>query len=141
MSVYLDTSLIVAALVPESASRRVHDWLEAQPAASLVISDWTITEFASALAMKLRTGELTLDQRAAVQAAWTVLRVESLVVLALTPSVFATAATFVDQSMSGLRAGDALHLAVAAANGCAIATLDRLQAKAAPKCGVPVALR
>jgi predicted nucleic acid-binding protein len=141
LNAYLDTSLLVAALVPEAASRRVHDWLEAQPAASLVISDWTITQFASALTIKLRTGELTLNQRAAVQAAWTVLRVESLVVLPLTPSVFATAATFVNQSTSGLRAGDALHLAVAAANGCAIATLDKVQARAAPKCGVPIALR
>ena len=140
MSVYLDTSFLVAALLPEAASKRVHSWLEAQDGGTLAISDWTVTEFASVLAIKIRTGELTLDQRAEVQAAWTVMRAASLVTLAVAPAHFAAAAAFVDRADLNLRAGDALHLAVAGAHGCAIATLDTVQARAAPACGVPAKL-
>lgn len=55
------------------------------------------------------------------------------------PALAATPATaaFVDRADLGLRAGDALHLAVAAAHGCIIATLDIAQASAAPACNVP----
>ena len=138
MSSYLDTSLIVAALVPEQHSTRVHDWLGKQAAGSLSISDWTLTEVASALAIKVRSGDLSNDQRAAVQAVWTAMRIESLNVLSISPTVFQTASIFIDQSTTGLRAGDALHLAIAASHGCTIATLDQALAKSAPICGVPV---
>lgn len=137
MTTYLDTSLLVAALVPESASNRVHRWLEAQDAGTLAISGWTITEFASALAIKVRIGDLTLEQRADAQAAWTILRTASLTTLLVNELHFVVAAAYVDRPDLGLRSGDALHLAVASANGCSIATLDALQAKAAPACGVP----
>ena len=138
MNVYCDTSLLVAAIAPEAATRRVHEWLERQDAGSLLISDWTITEFASALAIKLRAGELDRDQHAEAHAAWTSLRNSSLVILPVEPTDFATAAVYVERADLGLRAGDALHLAVAAGEGCALATLDRVQGKAAVKLGIPV---
>lgn len=137
MTIYCDTSLLVAALVPEAASRRIHAWLERQDAGSLFISDWTITEFASALTIKLRCGELGLDDRAEAMAAWTAMRNASLVALPVLPAHFATAATYVERANLGLRAGDALHLAVAAANGCTIATLDSRQGRAAVELGIP----
>lgn len=136
MSVYCDTSLLVAAVLPESASARVHSWLARQDAGSLVISDWTITEFASALAIKLRSGELTLEQRAEALASWAILRNSSLVKLPVTSEHFASAAGYVERADLGLRAGDALHIAVAAAHGCSIATLDSLQGKAALELGI-----
>ncbi len=103
----------------------------------MVISDWTITEVASALAIKLRTGELSLEQHADVRTQWTVLERESLVLLPVSSRMFADAADFIDR-VSGLRSGDALHLAVAAAGGHSLVTLDDLQAKAGPRCGVPI---
>ena len=126
LNAYLGTSLLVAALVPEAAAGAPTTGSKPNPRQASSSATGRSPN-SPARAIKLRTRELTLDQRAAVQAAWTVLRVENLVVLPLTPSVFATAATFVDQSATGLCAGDALHLAVAAANGCAIATLDKGQ--------------
>jgi predicted nucleic acid-binding protein len=103
-----------------------------------VISDWVVTEVSSALALKLRTGALQLPHRAAALAAFTGLVATSLAVLPVLATHFRTAAHFVDRHDLGLRAGDALHLAVAADHGATLVTLDaRLQA-AALALGVPI---
>ncbi len=62
---YLDTSVIVSALTNEADTATFADWLSRQETSELTISDWTATEFASALSMKMRTGALGADHRAA----------------------------------------------------------------------------
>jgi uncharacterized protein len=135
---YCDTSLLIPAFLPEEASSRVLEWIAGREPGTLIVSDWSITEFSSALSIKVRSGKLTLDKRADVLASWASLRKTSLITLSVGPAHFRTAANYAERIELGLRAGDALHLAIAAANGCGMATLDNVQASAGLQLGIPV---
>ncbi|NKI36418.1 type II toxin-antitoxin system VapC family toxin [Wenzhouxiangella sp. XN79A] len=134
---YLDTSVLVAALGNEPSTERAQRWLVAQSPADLFISDWVITEFSSALALKLRIGHLQLEHRAECLAAFATLKERNLNALPVKSAHFRAAAQMTDQYQTGLRAGDALHLAVCADHGARMITLDRTLATAATRFGIP----
>jgi hypothetical protein len=138
LSFYIDTSALVPALVTEAGTPRVMAWLRGQTPGSIFISDWTHTEIASALSLKVRTREITLELRADARTTWSQLHSANLPTLAVLPEHFETAARFASQHNLGLRAGDALHLAIATAGGHTLVTLDRQMAEAASELGIPV---
>ena len=110
MTLYLDTSLLVAALTNEPETERMQGWLGEQEPSRLAINDWVITEFSAALSMKLRTGQLEAAHRAAALAMFSQLSVNSFSILFISGLQFRTAARFADHHSLNLRAGDALHL-------------------------------
>lgn len=92
------------------------------------------------MAIKLRTAQITLEQRATAMALFNRLVAESFSVLAVAGGHFRAAAHFIDQHALGLRAGDGLHLAVASDHGATVYTLDKRLADAGPTLGVPTHL-
>jgi len=137
---YVDTSLLVAALLPERNTAAAQRWLGGQPAGDLAISDWVITEFSAALSMKLRTGELEQPHRNEVLAFFNRLTEASFHVMPVSRLDFQTAARFADQYVTGLHAGDALHLAIAAHHGASLHTLDKRLVEIGQALGVDTAL-
>jgi predicted nucleic acid-binding protein len=130
----------VAALANEAATDRVQTWLGRQQPETLLISEWVATEFASALSMKIRSGSIGAADRARIAATFTRLRADSLIMLPVTRDHFVAAARFVEQFTLGLRAADALHLAIAAEQGATICTLDLRLAEAATALAVDAEL-
>ena len=61
---YLDTSLLVAVLTHEARTAEMQEWLAAQAVDELIVSDWVVTEFSSALSVKVRTAQLSPAHRA-----------------------------------------------------------------------------
>lgn len=137
---YLDTSLLVAALTREAKTATVQSWLDGQEPAELAISEWVVTEFSAALSIKLRTGQIAADHRATALQAFARLAAESLTVLPISGLHFRTAARLADQHALGLRAGDVLHLAVCADYGATLATLDRRLGNAGSTLGIATTL-
>jgi len=133
---YLDTSLLVAALINETETERMQRWLGQQAEDDLAISDWVVTEFSSALSIKLRAGHIEPAHRADALAMFARLTTDNFLVVPVARLQFRTAARFADQHGLRLRAGDALHLAVCADHGATLCTLDRRLGDAGSVLGV-----
>jgi predicted nucleic acid-binding protein len=134
---YLDASVLVALITPEPSSLAVQRWLNAARSDRLVVSDWSMTESASALGMKVRLREMPASE---LPEAWELL--SSMVSASFEPLSprridFERAIEFLAQPALGLRAGDALHLAVAVgAEAGPVVTLDKTMLRAARRLGI-----
>lgn len=127
--IYVDTSVLVALFTNESASAAVSRWYGDCPE-DLASATWCVTEFASALNIKMRTGQI--DEKAA-RTAWEQferLCASDLQLFPVEPSTFHRAARLALDPASGLRAGDSLHLAVALdSKAKSMVTLDSVLAR------------
>lgn len=136
--IYLDTSVAVPLFVQEPASEQVAAWFAAC-ADPVVAADWIVTEFAGALSLKERRGDLTPE---AGRAAWTEFEAfcgSGLRLVPVSRQAFAAAAHRVREPGSGLRSGDSLHLAVALEIGVThMATADANLATNAGKLGLTI---
>lgn len=138
--VYVDTSVWVAALCREPFTDLAQGWLEKQAAGTLHASGWVQAEFSSALSMKQRSGQLDAAQAAEAMTLFSATIEHACRRVSIEEADFALAARLVADPAGGLRAGDALHLAMAARQGLALVTFDTLLAKAALRFGVQARL-
>jgi predicted nucleic acid-binding protein len=127
--VYVDTSVLVALFVNETKSVAVSKWYTAC-SEELTSAVWCVTEFASALGIKQRTRQITGNQGAAAWQAFERFCASDMQLLPVDAAMFHRAAVLTLGSTTGLRAGDALHLAVALeGNAKSMATLDDVLAR------------
>jgi uncharacterized protein len=137
--IYLDTSFIAPLVLSERSSERVEAIVMKLKSGELSTSLWTRIEFASLVARKLRMGEFSATQAQAIRSEFQKLLEESLTVLVPSAADFATAIGFLEMPKTGLRAGDAFHLAIAANCGAKkIFTLDGGLITAGKKFKLPV---
>lgn len=136
--VYLDTSAAVPLFVPEPLSDLIDKWFGVCDI-PIISSDWIITEFASALSIKERSGMLSARN---AKAAWRNFEAFCQAGLRLAPVsrlAFEEAAKMVRQPAHRLRSSDALHLAVALEIGVqSIATLDTIMASNAKRLRIKI---
>lgn len=136
--IYFDTSAAVSLLVPEPKTKDVKTWFSGLTGVS-VSSDWLISEFASAISIKLRSRELSEGDARSVRKEFKMLTESGLRILPVSRAAFQKAAELGMQHKHGLRAGDALHLAVALEIGAkSIATLDSVMAANAERLKIKV---
>jgi len=138
--VYLDTSFVVPYFLPEAASARVEGFLQ-RFSEGLALSSWTKTEFASAVGIKQRSGQIDAQQADAALARFREIVSSYFIVLVPREQDFDLAAEYLGHRELGLRAGDALHLAIAANHRAeCLYTLDRTLLAAAGQLSVPAGM-
>ena len=136
---YIDTCVLLAVLMPEAHSNTAAAFLE-QANAPLAISSWSITELHSALGLKVRTKALSPSQAEAVLQGFERSLAPGLLELELEPQDFRNANACLRGWRSRLRAGDALHLAIASGRGATLCSLDALFVAAAQQLGLDALL-
>lgn len=123
---YIDTSALVSLFARETAGVAVLTHLDqAHQQGSLVISDWVITELASALSLKRRRGDINDAEHRTI---WQAFSAECGGWFDVEPVATADLAAATEHCLvhaTGLRSGDALHLAITQRVGCtALLSLD-----------------
>lgn len=135
---YFDTSFLVPLILPEAASEPVAAFFEGVPAEDLAISHWTRVEFASLLAREVRTGNLDVAAARKAGARFETMVEESFVTLLPNRDDFDRATEWLGRFETGLRAGDALHLAIAGNRQAEVVySLDKVMITAGKALGVP----
>jgi uncharacterized protein len=127
---YVDSSILVGLCTKETKSPAINKWYENSRDLHLISSTWMFTEFASALSIKERTGQITPKES---KSAWKIFEAicnNDIELLPIDNKVFYSAGLLVLDSSSKLRSGDALHLAAAKFfKAKAIITLDKVLEK------------
>ena len=137
--VYVDTSALVPMFLREPNSDAVINWLESS-GERLAISEWTLVEFASAAAIKLRSREVTANLVKQAIARMHEFAQKHCTVAVPGRENFRRAAELAGNDALKLRAGDALHLAIAESlNTQGILCLDQAMIESAKSLGMKVA--
>ena len=134
MTIYLDASVLVSLLADDtntSAARQLN-----RRGSPVAVSHWTLVECSSAFAKLTRIGRLNADEQNELEEALDRWASRSPKMVQATQDDFHASRGLVRSSRSGLRASDALHLAIAAREGLELATFDVVLARAAAEFGI-----
>lgn len=131
MTFYLDTSFVVSVFSKETHSQNALTWLSDNNHLELLTSGWVETEFASAISLKIRTGQLEARDLQSLQSQWQDFRSVKLRDTNMESTDYERAAQMIYMSATGLRSGDALHLAICERLNAKIVTFDKGLQKAA----------
>lgn len=130
---YFDTSFVAPLYTPEPSSERVRGLTyELAQANDIAISEWTCVEFSSMVARRVRMNQLSENSARELLEAFERISHAQYVLLTPTQADYRLADRFLRNFSTGLRAGDALHLAIAKNHGALhIYSLDQGLVKAA----------
>ena len=136
---YFDTSFVAPLVVVEATTDRIARFIRQLPVEELTISHWTRVELSSLLGRDVRMGRLQPEAARVAETRFEAIVEDSFSVLAPTANDFERARAFLRQHKLGLRAGDALHLAIASNNSAeTIYSLDKTMLKAGRSLGLPL---
>ena len=136
--VYPDTAIIVSAYTDETTTALADDWMRSIGDQELATSSWVDTEMAAAFAAKARARTIAAEAGTVLLGIIRSSLRRSATSIVVHQRHFAAAADLLGRSTKPLRAGDALHLAIAADAGAALWTLDRKMAEAGQALGLNV---
>jgi predicted nucleic acid-binding protein len=132
VTVYLDTSVIIALIADEPASESVRNWFRSSTD-RVILSDLVRLEFSAFISRAVRSNRFDTAQAAAALGSFDELR-RVCDALEHTPGDFSRADDLIREFSTKLAAADALHLASALAANVSLLTLDgRLRDAAASK--------
>ena len=138
---YFDTSFLVPLILPEATSDKIAAFVRRLPAEDFAGSHWTRVEFSSLIAREVRMGGLDVEAAVRADARFEAMVTESFLVLLPNADDFALAKRYLGQFETRLRAGDALHLAVAKNHRAeVIYTLDKTLLEASEILDLPVSI-
>ena len=136
--VYVDASAWIALFSKEPGYVGLQDWLSTEPGV-LLTARWCVVEVASGLSIKVRRGELLQSQASQLMDAFEQLIKSQVTLLGEAAPDYELASSLCRNAVSQLRAGDALHLAVASrAAASHLLTLDKVMAANAQRMGIKV---
>jgi predicted nucleic acid-binding protein len=123
---YFDTSFLAPLVLPESTSEKIAAFVRRLPVEELTVSHWTRVEFSSLIARDVRMSVLDAAAGARADARFEAMVDASFAVLLPNADDFGLAKRYLGKFNTGLRAGDALHLAIAGnRQAAAIYSLDK----------------
>jgi predicted nucleic acid-binding protein len=136
---YIDTSVLLAFLLPEAGSSAA-ETLMTSNGDPLVVSSWSEVELVSALGVKIRSRQIAEREAISALGAYARLVSPCLRRIQVVDADHRKAVELLKGWRTSLRAGDSLHLAIAAAHRATIFTFDQGMVRAGAALGVAVRL-
>ena len=134
--VYLDASVLVALLTDDLLTGRADTFMRTKKPV-LVVSDFAAAEFASAIARRVRTGEITPDEARSGFSAFDAWAARAPRREQTKAADVSAAEAFLRRLDLNLRTADALNIAIAQRVGAALVTFDEKMEASARMLGTP----